>query len=63
MDTQYEKDLTICAIGQIGIDLGRLVNTLKASSETDKRWVAIGTTDLQTGLMALERSVTKPSSF
>jgi hypothetical protein len=29
----------------------------------DMRWVAIGKTDLQTGFMALVRSIAKPESF
>ena len=29
----------------------------------DQRWVSIGATDLQTGFMALTRSIAKPTSF
>ena len=29
----------------------------------DQRWVSIGATDLQTGLMALTRAVAKPTTF
>lgn len=46
-----------------GAELEVLVATLREMSETDKRWVSIGATDLQTGLMALVRSVAKPNSF
>lgn len=46
-----------------GVELGELVEKLKANGELDQRWVAIGTTDLQTGLMALVRSVARPTSF
>lgn len=46
-----------------GIELGQLVDKLKAADEPDKRWVSIGATDLQTGLMALTRSVAKPDFF
>lgn len=46
-----------------GAELGELVDRLKAQPETDKRWVSIGATDLQTGLMALTRSIAKPTSF
>lgn len=31
--------------------------------QSDKRWLAIGKTDLQKGFMALVRSVAKPTSF
>jgi len=46
-----------------GAELGELVDKLRAHEATDKRWVAIGATDLQTGLMALTRSVAKPTFF
>jgi len=29
----------------------------------DQRWVSIGATDLQTGFMALMRSIAKPTTF
>ena len=50
-------------IKQKGVELGELVEKLKSNCELDQRWVAIGTTDLQTGLMALVRSVARPTSF
>lgn len=46
-----------------GMALGMLVEKLRAQLDTDKRWVSIGATDLQTGLMALTRSVAKPTFF
>lgn len=46
-----------------GEALGELVEKLRAMPETDKRWVSIGATDLQTGLMALTRSIAKPTFF
>ena len=46
-----------------GEQLGALVATLKQMPELDQRWVSIGTTDLQTGLMALVRAVAKPTTF
>ena len=46
-----------------GIELGQLVDKLRAAEETEKRWVSIGATDLQTGLMALTRSIAKPEFF
>jgi len=50
-------------IKQKGVELGDLVQTLKGLSDMDQRWVSIGATDLQTGLMALTRAVAKPSAF
>lgn len=46
-----------------GEELGALVAKLRDNVEVDQRWVSIGATDLQTGLMALTRSVAKPTTF
>ena len=46
-----------------GVELGELVDRLRALPGLDQRWVSIGATDLQTGLMALVRSVAKPTTF
>ena len=65
--TQNEIDLMnkIKAVGQA---CGALVDELRSyPADTgvvpDQRWVSIGATDLQTGIMALVRSVAKPISF
>jgi len=50
-------------VKQKGIELGELVAKLRANTELDQRWVSIGATDLQTGLMALTRSIAKPAFF
>lgn len=46
-----------------GIELGELVQKLLATDGLDQRWVSIGATDLQTGLMALTRGVAQPTTF
>ena len=46
-----------------GEQLGALVATLKQMPELDQRWVSIGATDLQKGLMALMRAVAKRTTF
>lgn len=46
-----------------GIALGELVDRLRATKNLDQRWVSIGATDLQTGLMALIRGVAQPTTF
>lgn len=46
-----------------GAELGELVEKLRAADSLDQRWVSIGATDFQTGLMALTRSVAKPEFF
>ncbi|WP_346395234.1 Acb2/Tad1 domain-containing protein [Pseudomonas syringae] len=46
-----------------GVALGELVDRLSSRADLNQRWLDIGTTDLQTGLMALTRAVAKPSTF
>ncbi len=46
-----------------GVKLGELVAKLRAAEGLDQRWVSIGATDLQTGLMALTRGVAQPTTF
>jgi hypothetical protein len=46
-----------------GVELGELVAKLRATEGLDQRWLSIGATDLQTGLMALTRAVAQPTSF
>lgn len=51
------------AIKAQGIELGKLVDQLRASEGLDQRWISIGVTDLQQGLMALTRGVAQPTTF
>lgn len=60
--TQEEIDL-MNAIKSKGAELGELVEKLRAADGIDQRWVSIGATDLQTGLMALTRGVARPTFF
>lgn len=46
-----------------GVELGELVQKLRDRPELDQRWVSVGATDLQTGLMALTRSIAQPTTF
>lgn len=46
-----------------GVELGELVQKLRAIPSLDQRWVDIGATDLQTGLMALTRGIAQPTTF
>ena len=44
--------------------LGQFIEKrLKSNPNLDQRWVAIGTTDLQRGFMALVRAVAQPTTF
>jgi len=60
--SQEEIDL-MNMIKEQGIDMGALITSLKSNDELDQRWVAIGATHLQQGLMALTRAVAKPDFF
>ncbi len=51
-------------IKEKGAELGVIVAKLRgAGMELDQRWISIGATHLQEGLMALTRGVTKPEFF
>lgn len=50
-------------IKEHGTQLAALITKLKDTPGVDHRWISIGTTDLQTGLMALTRGVARPTSF
>jgi len=74
MDNQHKKikgyrDLSQAEIDLMneikakGVELGELVAKLRSTEGLDQRWVSIGATDLQTGLMALTRGVAQPTSF
>lgn len=60
--SQDEIDL-MNAIKTKGAELGELVAKLRATDGLDQRWVSIGATDMQTGLMALTRGVAQPTFF
>lgn len=61
--SQEEIDL-MNEIKTKGVELGELVDRLHSSEQDiDWRWVSIGTTNLQQGLMALTRAVAKPDFF
>ena len=60
--SQVEIDL-MNEIKTKGAELGELVNKLRTTEGLDQRWVSIGATDFQTGLMALTRSIAQPTFF
>jgi len=60
--SQDEIDLTN-ELKELAIQVGEKVDQVFAREATDKRWAAIARTDLQTGFMALIRSVLKPTTF
>lgn len=50
-------------IKALGPVIETTVKELRATEGIDQRWVAIGVTNLQQGLMALTRAVAKPEFF
>ena len=74
MDNQHRKitgyrelsETEISLMNEIkreGERLGSLIEKLKATENLDQRAVAVGKTDLQTGVMWLVRAVAQPTSF
>ena len=61
--SQEEIDL-MNEVKELGIKAGEVVKKLQSTEPLpDPRWVNIGKTDLQKGLMALTRSIAKPDFF
>ena len=74
MDNQHKKIKGYRDLSQEEIDLmnegkelsqkvGDFISKLEANESLDKRWVAIGKTDLQKGFMSVIRSIAQPTSF
>jgi hypothetical protein len=66
--TQDEIDL-MNKIKQKGAELGGLIDEMseisvqQVDNQLDGRWISIGQTHLQQGIMALVRAVARPESF
>ena len=60
--TDDQADL-VTEITRMGRGMGDMIAELMATPDLDKRWVSIGATHLQQGVMALERAVIKPTKF
>ena len=60
--TDKEKSLMNEAKG-LGVEFGEFIEKLEDLEHIDKRWLAIGKTDIQKGLMSIVRSIAKPESF
>lgn len=50
-------------IKELGPLIESVVEELRGEPEVDQRWVAVGVTNLQQGLMALTRAVARPDFF
>lgn len=62
-DLSEEEIRNMNMIKEKGEQLGRLVEQLRSTEGLDQRWVSIGATDLQTGIMALVRAIAQPTTF
>lgn len=59
-----EKEITLMNdVKRIGNILGGLLDGFAESNEIDKRWLSIGRTHLQQGIMAVCRAIAKPEGF
>jgi hypothetical protein len=48
-------------VKELGVAIGDFINAMPESA--DKRWVSIGKTHMQQGLMALTRAIAQPDFF
>lgn len=60
--TQHEID-KMNAVKELASKVGDLISELEGDERFNQRWLSIGKTDLQTGFMAVVRSIAKPDSF
>ena len=60
--TQDEIDL-INEVKEKAMVVAELTTRINALPDIDKRWVAIGITDLQKGFMSINRAIAKPTTF
>ena len=74
MDNQHKKIKGYRDLSQEEIDLmnevkdlaskcGALVEKLESAEGLEKRWIAIGKTDLQKGFMSVIRGIAQPTTF
>lgn len=74
VDNQHKKitgyrDLTAEEIASMNeckamaVSVGELCSRIESITGVDKRWTAIGKTDLQKGFMALIRGIARPETF
>lgn len=51
------------AVKLLGVEIGRMIEDMRAMPDLDQRWVSIAQTNFQTGLMAAVRAIAQPTSF
>jgi len=62
-DLSQEEIDAMNEIKELANQVGELITKLEYTDSLDRRWIAIGKTDLQKGFMSLTRGIAKPSSF
>ena len=62
-DLSQEEINLMNKIKKTGESIESLVAELRETEYPDPRWLSIGITDLQKGIMALVRSIAKPTTF
>jgi hypothetical protein len=62
-DLSNEEILLINELKTLAEVVGEKVEEIYNREDADKRWASIARTDLQTGFMALIRSIAKPETF
>lgn len=60
--SQEEIDL-VNELKKLGNELGKNIDMIGKMDSVDQRWLSIGRTNMQQGIMALVRAITKPDSF
>jgi hypothetical protein len=60
--TQAEVDL-MNEGKALGVKIGEYIDRVTATPDIDQRWVAIGKTHMQQGLMAVLRGIARPTTF
>ena len=58
-----EEIANMNAVKEWGAKMGELIEQMRQNEDHDPRWISIGQTDLQKGLMALTRAIAKPTFF
>lgn len=61
LDAQEIEDMN--RVKDMGVALAALVEQMESIDSFDQRWVSIGKTHLQQGLMALTRAIAQPTFF
>jgi len=59
-DLTEEEISLINDVRRAGADLKDLIFRIQEIKDADQRWVVVGKTDLQRGLMSLTRAIAKP---